>query len=234
MKNVVFIFARSGSKGLKNKNIKLFAGKPLLYWTINQAKKIQNIDSIILSTDSKKIAKIGKKFGANIFFIRPKKLASDSSPERLSWKHATNFIQNKFKTKLEKIIVLPVTSPCRKIKDINKCIKLYEKKKFDSTMVISRTSLHPSFNLVNKKKNNAINLINSKKSMSRRQEFNNTFKLTTVAIVTNSSTILKKNHIFDGSVGGVDIPNSRALAIDTIDDFLYCEYLFKKNKYDKL
>ena len=100
MKNVVFIFARSGSKGLKNKNIKLFAGKPLLYWTINQAKKIQNIDSIILSTDSKKIAKIGKKFGANIFFIRPKKLAADSSPERLSWKHATNFIQNKFKTKI--------------------------------------------------------------------------------------------------------------------------------------
>ena len=52
MKNVVFIFARSGSKGLKNKNIKKFAGKPLLYWTIKQAKKIKNIDDIILSTDS--------------------------------------------------------------------------------------------------------------------------------------------------------------------------------------
>ena len=68
MKNVIFIFARSGSKGLKNKNIKNFNGKPLLYWTIQQAKKIKNIDSIILSTDSKKIATMGKKFGANVFF----------------------------------------------------------------------------------------------------------------------------------------------------------------------
>ena len=70
MKNVIFIFARSGSKGLKNKNIKNFNGKPLLYWTIQQAKKIKKIDSIILSTDSKKIARIGKKFGANIFFFK--------------------------------------------------------------------------------------------------------------------------------------------------------------------
>ena len=129
MKNVVFIFARSGSKGLKNKNIKKFAGKPLLYWTIKQAKKIKNIDDIILSTDSAKIAKIGKKYGASVYFLRPKKLANDQSPEWLSWKHAAKFIEIKFNTKLKKIIVLPVTSPCREIRDINKCIKLYDLKK---------------------------------------------------------------------------------------------------------
>ena len=102
MKNVVFIFARSGSKGLKNKNIKKFSGKPLIYWTIKQAKKIKNIDSIILSTDSIKIANLGKKYGASVYFIRPKKLASDNSPEWLSWKHAVKFIQKKFKTNLSK------------------------------------------------------------------------------------------------------------------------------------
>ena len=128
MKNVVFIFARSGSKGLKNKNIKKFSGKPLIYWTIKQAKKIKNIDSIILSTDSIKIANLGKKYGASVYFIRPKKLASDNSPEWLSWKHAVKFIQKKFKTNLSKIVVLPVTSPCREIKDINNCINLYQTK----------------------------------------------------------------------------------------------------------
>lgn len=233
MKNVIFIFARSGSKGLKNKNIKNFNGKPLLYWTIQQAKKIKNIDSIILSTDSKKIATIGKKFGANIFFLRPKKLATDRSPEWHSWQHATKFIENKFKTTLEKIVVLPITSPCRKIRDINACIKLYETKKFDSTMVISRTSLHPAFNLVNKNKINQIQLIDTKSKFYRRQQFKNSFKLTTVALVTNSSSILNNKRIFDGNVGGVEIPNSRAIDIDTIEDFLYCEYLFKKKGYDR-
>ena len=232
MKNVIFIFARSGSKGLKNKNIKNFNGKPLIFWTIQQAKKIDNIDCIILSTDSKKIANLGKKFGVDIVIMRPKNLASDNSPEWLSWQHATRFIQKKHKTKLEKILVLPVTSPCRSLDDIKKCIRLFETKKFDVSMVISRTSLHPSFNLVQKKVDSELNLLSSKNKFYRRQEFKNTFKLTTVAIMTNPKTILEKKRIFDAHVGGVEIPNSRAIDIDTIDDFLYCEYQFKK-KNDK-
>ena len=61
----------------------------------------------------------------------------------------------------------------------------------------------------------------------------NTFKLTTVAIVTNSNIILKKDRIFDAKVGAIEIPNSRAIDIDSIEDFSYCEFLFKKYKYDK-
>ena len=97
-------------------------------------------------------------------------------------------------------------------------------------MVVSKTSLHPAFNLVKKNKNE-IQLIDKRKKIFRRQQFKNIFKLTTVAIVTNSKTILEKNSIFDGKVGAIEIPNSRAVDIDTIDDFIYCEYLFKKKKY---
>ena len=99
-------------------------------------------------------------------------------------------------------------------------------------MVVSKTSLHPAFNLVKKNKNE-IQLIDKRKKIFRRQQFKNIFKLTTVAIVTNSKTILEKNSIFDGKVGAIEIPNSRAVDIDTIDDFIYCEYLFKKKKYDR-
>lgn len=230
--NVVFIFARSGSKGLKNKNIRIFNGKPLIYWTIKQAKKLQNISEIILSTDSKKIAKIGIKYGAKVYFLRPKNLAQDKSPEWLSWKHAVNFMYQKLKKVPKKIIVLPVTSPCRKVSDIRKCIKLYDNNNFDITMVVTKSNHHPSFNLVKKSSNN-IKLINTDKKIARRQEFNNTFKLTTVAIVTNPSVILKKDHIFDANVGATEIPNKRAIDIDSLDDFRYCEFLFKKHKYDR-
>ncbi len=230
--NVVFIFARSGSKGLKNKNIKMFNGKPLIYWTIKQAKKLKNIDEIILSTDSKKIAELGAKYGAKVYFLRPKILAKDNSPEWLSWKHAVNFLEKKLKKFPKKIIVLPVTSPCRKVSDINKCIRLFDNRKIDISMVVTKSNHHPSFNLV-KKRGNIIKLINSYRKISNRQEFVNTFKLTTVAIVTNSEIILKKKRIFDAKVGAIEIPNSRAIDIDSIDDFSYCEYLFKKYKYDR-
>jgi N-acylneuraminate cytidylyltransferase len=230
MKNIIFIFARSGSKGLKNKNIKQFFGKPLLYWTIQQAKKIKDFDEIILSTDSKKIANIGKRYGAKIYFLRPKNLALDNSPEWFSWKHAVKFLINKKKYIINKILVLPITSPCRSIQDINGCINLFDSKKYDSVMGISRTSLNPSFNMVIKsKKSHKINLLMQKsKKIFQRQQLANTYKLTTVAIVTKPEIILKKKRLFDGSVGGYHIPEDRAIDIDTISDFNYCEYLFKK------
>jgi CMP-N-acetylneuraminic acid synthetase len=232
MKNIIFIFARSGSKGIKNKNIKLFCGKPLLYWTIRQAKKIKNFHEIILSTDSKKIANIGKYYGAKVYFLRPSRLASDKSAEWLSWKHAVKYLINIKKYKINKILVLPVTSPCRSVDDINGCINLFDTGKYDSTMAISRTSLHPSFNMVKKKeKSNKIDLLaNTSKKKFQRQQFSNTYKLTTVSIVTKPEIILNKKRLFDGSVGGHEIPEARAVDIDSINDFNYCEYLFKRNK----
>lgn len=95
MKFNVLICARGGSKGLKNKNIKFFAGKPLIYWTISLAKKLKEVDEIFVSTDSNKIANISKKYGAKVPFMRPKKLASDSSSEWLSWRHALNYFKKK-------------------------------------------------------------------------------------------------------------------------------------------
>ena len=99
-------------------------------------------------------------------------------------------------------------------------------------MVVSKSNHHPSFNLVKKSSNN-IKLISSDKKITRRQEFNNTFKLTTVAIVTSPSVIMKKDRIFDANVGATEIPNARAIDIDSLDDFRYCEFLFKKYKYDR-
>ena len=71
------ILARSGSKGLKNKNLRDLDGKPLISYTINDAKKSKYIDKIIVSTDSEEIAKVANEFGAETPFLRPKELSSD-------------------------------------------------------------------------------------------------------------------------------------------------------------
>jgi CMP-N-acetylneuraminic acid synthetase len=73
------VCCRGGSKGIKNKNIIPFHGKPLLYWIFQEIKKTRIFDKIILSTDHNRIAKIGKKIGFEIRELRPKKLAQDTS-----------------------------------------------------------------------------------------------------------------------------------------------------------
>ena len=127
MKLNILICARGGSKGIKNKNIKSFAGKPLIYWTISLAKKIKDINNIYVSTDSKKIANIAKKYGAIVPFLRPKHLAKDTTPEWNVWRHTLNFMLKK-KIKTDGLIILPVTSPLRNLSDINKCITAFKKK----------------------------------------------------------------------------------------------------------
>ena len=93
IKSTCYIFARGGSKGIKNKNIVKINNKPLIYYTIKEAKKSKYISRIVVSTDDIKIKKIAKKYKVEIL-NRPKKLASDKSPELLSWRHAIK-ISNK-------------------------------------------------------------------------------------------------------------------------------------------
>ena len=89
------ILARGGSKGIKNKNIKKLGKLPLIAWTIKEALKSKKNLTVYLSTDSKKIASIGKKYGAKIPFIRPKKFAKDISSSVDAIEHAINFLKKK-------------------------------------------------------------------------------------------------------------------------------------------
>ena len=229
--SIAIIPARKGSKRIPGKNIKLFYGKPIIYYAIKKAEESGLFSKILVTTDSKKIANIGKYYGAKVYFLRPSRLASDKSAEWLSWKHAVKFLINIKKYKINKILILPVTSPCRSVNDINGCINLFDTGKYESTMAISSTSLHPSFNMVKKNKSNKIDLlVNTSKKKFQRQQFANTYKLTTVSIVTKPEIILNKKRLFDGRVGGYEIPESRAIDIDSINDFNYSQYLFKRNK----
>lgn len=125
--NYAFIFARGGSKGIKDKNIKLFNKKPLIYYSINLAKKIKEIKKVFVSSDSKKILKIAKKFGANTI-LRPKELSRDHSSEIDAWKHAVRHLKKKGE-KFDNFISLPCTSPLRKEIDIKTALKKIKKKK---------------------------------------------------------------------------------------------------------
>ncbi len=127
MRNLAIIPARSGSKGLKDKNIKLLKGKPLLAYTIEAAKESGVFDEIMVSTDSQQYADIAKQWGANVPFLRSDELSNDTSS---SWDVVKEVIE-KYKdleTDFDTVALLQPTSPLRTLNDIIEGYKVMEEK----------------------------------------------------------------------------------------------------------
>ena len=121
------ISARGGSKGLKKKNIMNFCGKPLISWSIIQAKKSKFVNEVYISTDSKIIANVSKKYGAIVPFIRKKNLANKNTSKFYVWKDAINRIEKINNLKYDYYFDLDCTNPLRKSEDIDNMIKYHFK-----------------------------------------------------------------------------------------------------------
>ena len=119
-KILAVITARGGSKRLPNKNILDLGGKPLIAWTIDAAKKSKYIDRVIVSTDSEKIAKVSKQFGAEVPFIRPVFLSNDTADSISVIKHSIEFFDREY----DYIMLLQPTSPLRTVDDIDRAIEM--------------------------------------------------------------------------------------------------------------
>jgi len=224
-----FIFARGGSKGIKNKNLVKLNGKPLLFYSINLAKKIKSIKKIFVSTDNKAIAEYAKKNKAEVI-KRPKKLSQDNSYEIDAWKHAIKFLKKK-KIFFDIFLSLPTTSPLRNKNDVITSLKMLNKKKTDIVLTGTKSKRNPWFNMAMKKKNGFYKIINNnKKTIYNRQKAPNVIDLTTVAYVADVSYILKAKSYFDGNVKVNLIPSVRAVDIDDKNDLYYANYLLKIKK----
>ncbi len=106
---LAIIPARGGSKGVPRKNIRLLAGKPLIVWTIDEAKKSKYIDRFILSSEDDEIIKIAREYGCEVPFKRPIELAQDDTPGIEPVIHAINTLEDKY----DYVVLLQPTSPLR-------------------------------------------------------------------------------------------------------------------------
>ena len=147
--------ARSGSKGISNKNIKLFNGKPLLAWSILQALESKYSMKIIVSTDSKDYKYIAESFGAEVPFLRPSYISDDLSTDHEFMVHCLEFLKEHQKYVPDIILHLRPTQPCRKVTDIDKCLDLFIQnyKEFDSLRTVVETNKSPykMYNIQNNK-----------------------------------------------------------------------------------
>jgi N-acylneuraminate cytidylyltransferase len=226
MNIVALICARGGSKGIPNKNIKPLAGEPLIVRSINQIKELKEIEKVIVSTDSKKIASIAINAGAEVPFMRPKSLAKDNSPEWLVWRHALETINKIDGNYPDILIVVPVTAPLRAVKDLKNCLKEYQKGDADIVITATDSNRSPYFNMIKVDEEGLASLVIPQvKTIIRRQESPEVYDMTTVAYVTTPKFILEKDGIFSGKVGHVHIPIERAIDIDNPFDLRIAELL---------
>jgi N-acylneuraminate cytidylyltransferase len=228
MKYIALICARGGSKGLPGKNIKLLNGIPLIAWSIKTAKKVNRISRIIVSTDSKEIAKVALEYGAEVPFMRPAELAQDKTPEWLVWQHALDYLEKHEPQPLAGLVNLPTTAPLRSHIDVEKCLDEYEAGGVDVVITVTESHRSPYFNMVTSDNNGYSSLVISGKRVHRRQDTPVVYDMTTVAYVAKPKFVQKGSGIFDGRVRSVKIPVERAIDIDTELDFRIAEWTLKE------
>jgi len=224
MKYPAIILARGGSKGLKDKNTRSFAGQPLLVWSIWQARQASRISDVFVSSDCPKILRIAKVSGAQAI-LRPKHLAADGSTSESGWLHALDHLQARYGQDPRMLVALQPTSPIRESADIDRGVGLMEKQNADT--LFSACSLDDI--TLWKKNNGKFKAITyDPKNRGRRQD-REPFLLENGSIYIFKSKILKeKNNRIGGKTAILEMPFWKSLEIDDKESFDLCETVFLK------
>jgi len=225
------ICVRGGSKGVKNKNIRIVNNKPLIYYTINQAKKSKIFEDIVVSTDSKKIQHMVKSMGIKNFFLRPKRLSTSKAPKIPAIRHALNQSEKHYNKKYDYIVDLDATSPLRTIKDIKKAFTKMIKTGSDIIFSVNYSKINPYFNAVEFKKNGTVGPVkNEGYKLKRRQDAPKVYDLNASIYIWKRGTLLKNDTLFTKKSSIYLMPEERGYEIDTENDLKFVSYLLKKNE----
>ena len=228
MKIWAIIPARSGSKRLHKKNTYKFNNKPLISWTIKIALNSKYIDKVIVSTDDNYIAKIAKFYGAEVPFMRPKKLSNDEASSADVVLHALKKLKV---NKNDLFILLQPTSPLRKTSHIDDAIKIFEKNRFIENIVGVSKLDHPiewSDQLPN---NLSMKHFMQKENKNKRsQDFSPRYIINgSIYILKIRSFLKNKNFILKNNSYGYIMKKNESIDIDNLEDLKLAEYFFKKN-----
>ena len=229
------ICARGGSKGVPNKNIRVLMGKPLVAHTIEQALAAKQIDRVIVSTDSDKIAAVSREYGADVPFMRPGNLANDSSPKLPVIQHMVNFCIKEMNFVPEYVIDLDPTSPLRIQDDITRCLELIiNDPDCDSVITGYRSNKNPYYNMVELNCNGFARVSKeTEKIHTRRQDSPVVYAMNASIYVWKREILLKQKNILSGNVKFFEMPEDRSNDIDSETDFELVELLLKKMKRKK-
>ena len=227
---VALIPARSGSKGVPNKNIRHIGGTPLIAYSIAAALKSTLIDRVIVSTDSEEYAELARSYGAETPFIRPKDISGDLATDVEFFKHTIDWLQENENFVPEYLVHLRPTTPFRNAKIIDDAIKEFISSDYSALRSCHKMSesSYKTFEV----ENNMFKRIcnggsNIEGSNAARQAFPETYDANGYIDIVRSDMISKRS-LIHGSRVKAFITNT-AHEIDEIGDIDFLEYLIKKN-----
>lgn len=218
--------ARGGSKGLPGKNIKELLGKPLIAYTIEQARESRYIDKVVVSTDNEKIVAISKENGAEVPFVRPPELATDASGTIDVLLHAMDWMENKEEFYFDILVLLHVTAPLRTVQDIDNCIELLIENKYDNIFSVTESHKNPYFNMV-EMRNNTARLV-KEGNFAARQSASPVFDINCSIYVWWKDILREKRSLFLEKTNIYVMPKERSVDIDDHIDFKIIEMLLKE------
>ena len=229
-KILALVPARSGSKGLKNKNVRSLLGKPLLAWPIEAASGSKYIDKIIISTDSPEYANIAKTYGAEAPFLRPSKLALDSSTSIEVLLHAIDELEASGETH-DIVVLLEPTSPMTESSDIDSALEilLASPNMTAAVGIAAMETQHPAFAVRYHQSSGRIEPLLGGQfgSLPRRQELEPVFTLDGSFYISTTNALRKHHSFCHSQTIGIPTERHHALEVDDLIDFICIEAILK-------
>lgn len=221
-KVLAVIPARGGSTGVKDKNIRSLADKPLIAWTIEEASRSKYIDRIILSSDSEAIMQVATEYGCEVPFKRPEHLARDETPGIAPVLHALENIPD-----YNDVILLQPTSPLRKVSDIDSCLEFYAKSDKPACVSVCPPSKSP-FWCYTLDDELCMRPLIEREQISNRQSLPPAYAVNGAIYIADISWLKVNKRFISQDTQGFEMSVENSIDIDTELDFEICECLLKR------
>lgn len=227
-KQLYIIPARGGSKGIPRKNIKDFAGKPLICYSIEAARALSDDEHVIVSTDDEEIADVARSTGLKVEYMRPSHLATDTAGSREVMIDAMDWAERKG-VDYDMIVLLQPTSPLRNADDIRGCIELYSDE-IDMVVSVVEAQSNPYYNCFETSPETGYLHISKGDGLyTRRQDVPKAWEYNGAVYVINPKSLR------DMPMGKFprripyEMPRSRSVDLDTPTDWIIAEMIYKQN-----
>ena len=230
MKKICTICARSGSKGLKCKNIRKLHGLPLIAHSILQAQSAEIFDSISVSSDSKEILNIALDYGVEHLIQRPHELATDQASKLLTIRHCLKATEEITKHRFDVIVDLDVTSPLRSADDIKNAVNFLDEQKVSNVITGVPARRSPYFNMVELDQNGIARLPKPPKNQFfRRQDSPQCYDMNASIYVWKRKCLLDSDSIWNEQTR-LYVMSEESMDIDSLLDFEVVEFLMSREK----
>jgi CMP-N,N'-diacetyllegionaminic acid synthase len=218
--------ARGGSKGIPRKNLRPLAGKPLIAWTIEVALRCKLLDRVIVSTNDSEIRDVAIQYGAEVPFLRPEELASDTATSIAVATHALDWLAEHGQAEPDFLLQLQPTSPLRTQTDIETAVRIQREENAPAVVSV-RPAGHPPQWLRRIGPGGELREWQSGIELSRRQDSKPVYELNGAIYLIKTVVFRAERTFFPGNTLAQVMPPERSLDIDTLWDLHLAELILK-------